>query len=142
ANGELLRIFGAIAPHWHMVGFEIDDKCREEVLTIPNVEAFVSGSLTNLSGKFDIITLIHVLEHLPYPKQWLETLHQYLTPNGVIIIQLPDPKQNPFNLLVADHCSHFLISDVVKIVEQAGYKVLTGSEEWIPREFSLVIAPI
>ena len=72
ANGELLRCFGALAPHWQMVGFEIDDKRRDEVESIPGVQAFVSGSLDKVEGHFNLITLIHVFEHLPYPMTWLE----------------------------------------------------------------------
>ncbi len=139
ANGELLRCFHSLAPHWKTVGFEIDDKCRQEVESIPGVEMFASGSLNTLDKPFDIITLIHVLEHLPNPKQWLMDLHRLLKPGGLVLIQVPDPKQNPYNLLVADHCSHFLMSDLIHIAQQAGYEVVTYSDKWVLREFSLLI---
>ncbi len=142
ANGELLRCFGRLAPHWKMVGFEIDDKRRKEVESIPGVEAFASGSLEKLTKSFDIITLIHVLEHLPKPTQWLRDLHRLLEPRGLVLIQVPDPKQNPYNLLVADHCSHFIIPDLIEIAEQAGYQILACSDKWVSREFSLLITPL
>lgn len=139
ANGELLRCFGAIAPAWKMVGFEIDDKRKEEVESISGVEKFASGSLDDLDQPFDIITLIHVFEHLPHPTQWLKDLKRLLTPNGIIIIQVPDPKANPYNLLVADHCSHFLMPDLIKIAINAGYEVITYSDAWVTRELSIII---
>ncbi|RDI48163.1 class I SAM-dependent methyltransferase [Aquicella lusitana] len=142
ANGELLRCFAALAPHWKMVGFEIDDKCRQEVESIPGVEAFASGSLDKLDKPFDLITLMHVLEHLPDPKQWLKDLHRLLNPDGLVLIQVPDPKKNPYNLLVADHCSHFIMSDLVSIAQQAGYEVVAQSESWVLREFTLLIRPL
>lgn len=141
ANGELLRCFGAIAPHWKMVGFEIDDKRREEVESIPGVEQFASGSLDKINKQFDIITLIHVFEHLPYPIQWLKNLKRLLTPNGIVIIQVPDPKTNPYNLLVADHCSHFVMPDLIKISKNAGYDIVAHSDQWVAREFSIIIKP-
>lgn len=141
ANGELLRCFGSLAPHWKMVGFEIDDKRRKEVESIRGVEAFASGSLAKVAGPFDIITMIHVFEHLPYPNQWLEDLKQLLTPKGIVLIQVPDPKTNPYNLLVADHCSHFIMPDLVKIADKAGYEVITYSDSWVAREFSMLIKP-
>lgn len=139
ANGELLRCFFNLAPHWKTVGFEIDDKCREEVESIPGVEAFASGSLDKLDKPFDLITLIHVLEHLPNPKSWLKDLHRLLNPGGLVLIQVPDPKQNPYNLLVADHCSHFIMSDLISVAQQAGYEIVTSSDKWVLREFSLLI---
>lgn len=139
ANGELLRCFSALAPHWKMVGFEIDDKCREEVESIPGVEKFASGSLEKLDQPFDLITLIHVLEHLTNPRVWLQDLHRILNPGGLVLIQVPDPKQNPYNLLVADHCSHFIMSDLISIAQQAGYEIVAHSDKWVLREFSLLI---
>lgn len=142
ANGGLLRCFGNLAPHWKMVGFEIDEKRREEVEIIPGVEAFASGSLEKINKRFDIITLMHVFEHLPNPRKWLEDLKQLLNSNGLVIIQVPDPKTNPYNLLVADHCSHFLMSDLINIAQHAGYEVVTYSDKWVSREFSILIRPL
>lgn len=142
ANGQLLRYFSTIAPHWKLVGFEIDDKRRKEVESIPGVEAFASGSLDKISGKFDIITLIHVLEHLAKPIQWLKDLRRILQPDGFVLIQVPDPMVNPYNLLVADHCSHFIMPDLITIAQQAGYDVITHSDKWVAREFSILIKPI
>lgn len=139
ANGELLRYFSTLAPQWGLAGFEIDDKRRQEVESIPQVVQFASGSLDKLKGQFDLITLIHVLEHLPNPCQWLKALDRLLTPNGMILIQVPDPKKNPFNLLVADHCSHFLLPELIAIAQAAGYEVITATDQWVAREFSLLI---
>jgi len=40
--------------------------------------------------KFDIITLFHVIEHLPRPKVLLAKLKNLLTKNGKIIIETPN----------------------------------------------------
>ncbi len=141
ANGSLLRYFGTLAPNWKMVGFEIDNKRRSEVESIPGVEAFVSGSLDNIMKSFDLITLIHVFEHIPYPSNWLENLKKLLNPNGMVVIQVPNPMQNPFNLLIADHCSHFIMPDLINIVHKAGYEVITSSSKWVSRELSILIRP-
>lgn len=142
ANGELLRYFTNIAPHWKMAGFEIDEKCRQEIENIPNVEAFYSGSLQKISQGFDLITLMHVFEHLPDPKKWLQDLKPLLNAGGLILIQVPDPKQNPYNLLVADHCSHFLMSDLIRIAQDANYQIVAHSKEWVKRELSLLLQPL
>lgn len=97
--------------------------------------------MKKIAGKFDIITLIHVLEHLAKPVQWLKELHHMLQPDGLVLIQVPDPMTNPYNLLVADHCSHFIMADLITIAEQAGYEVLAQSDKWVAREFSILIKP-
>lgn len=40
-------------------------------------------------GRFDIITLIQVLEHIPTPIDVLETAKRHLRPNGLLVIEIP-----------------------------------------------------
>jgi SAM-dependent methyltransferase len=40
-------------------------------------------------GKFDLISLTHVLEHISNPKEYLSLLRNYLTTDGVIFITMP-----------------------------------------------------
>lgn len=42
--------------------------------------------------KFDVITLWHVLEHIPNLSEFITTLKQLLKPNGVLIIAVPNYK--------------------------------------------------
>lgn len=39
---------------------------------------------------FDNITLFHVLEHVPQPKQFLERCHSLLRPGGVLYVVVPN----------------------------------------------------
>lgn len=41
-------------------------------------------------GKFDCIICSHVLEHLYHPHQLLKSLHDCLTPQGALIVALPN----------------------------------------------------
>lgn len=44
-----------------------------------------------IQGKvFDNITLFHVLEHVPDPRSLLETCHRLLTPEGILVIAVPN----------------------------------------------------
>ena len=49
----------------------------------------VSDNLNNLNEKYDIITMFHVLEHIPYQIETLKELKKKLTKNGKIIIEVP-----------------------------------------------------
>jgi SAM-dependent methyltransferase len=49
------------------------------------------GEGDNLKGeRFDIITLFHVLEHVPCPQNLLATILQYLEEDGVVYIEVPN----------------------------------------------------
>ena len=39
---------------------------------------------------FDLISLAHVLEHIPDPVQYLAGLRKWLTPNGWLLIEVPN----------------------------------------------------
>ena len=41
-------------------------------------------------GSFDVITCLHVLEHLPTPVAALSQLREWLAPGGVIFLEVPD----------------------------------------------------
>jgi 2-polyprenyl-3-methyl-5-hydroxy-6-metoxy-1,4-benzoquinol methylase len=49
----------------------------------------ISDNLNNLNEKYDIITMFHVLEHIPYQIKILKALKKKLTKNGKIIIEVP-----------------------------------------------------
>ncbi len=41
-------------------------------------------------GCFDVISLFHVLEHIPSPKMLCRSLSQALNPNGLLVVEVPD----------------------------------------------------
>jgi len=52
----------------------------------------VSVSIDEVNEKFDIITLWHVLEHVPHPDELIEKLKKRLLPGGIIVIAVPNFK--------------------------------------------------
>ena len=55
--------------------------------------ALLTGRVEDLhlpTGSYDLITLWHVLEHVPYPGQTLDVCHQLLTSNGLLAIAVPN----------------------------------------------------
>jgi 2-polyprenyl-3-methyl-5-hydroxy-6-metoxy-1,4-benzoquinol methylase len=41
-------------------------------------------------GSFHLVTLWHVLEHVPAPRPFLERLHDVTGPGGVLVVEVPD----------------------------------------------------
>ena len=137
-NGATLRAASATLPGWRLAGAEQNDRCREGVLRIPGVETFCSGSLASVRQRFDVISLVHVLEHVTAPVDLLRQFGAMLRPEGAILIQVPDLARNPFDMLVADHCSHFVGASLVESVQRAGLGVQALSDGVVAKELTLI----
>jgi SAM-dependent methyltransferase len=64
------------------------------------------GSYDDLAMRFgdklyDVIQMMHVLEHVPHPSQALHALSARLKPNGALIIRVPDQDSFPSVLKIA-----------------------------------------
>jgi len=137
-NGAFLRACSVALPGWRLCGTEVSDKYRSAVEAIAGVEQMFAGDFSAVEGVFDVVSLVHVLEHIPAPQGVLRAAMVKLKPGGTLLIEVPDCVQNPFMLLVADHCSHFSIDGLSELVASTGYEVLHATNEWVSREISLV----
>ena len=86
SNGNLLQTFHSLRPRWKLSGAELVDQWKETVLALPGVEAFYSGPNPAYAGRFDVISLSHVLEHIPDPIPFLKAISGHLTPGGRLLL--------------------------------------------------------
>lgn len=140
-NGNFLRAFHRIRPNWSLSASEWDDKCLADLKQIPRFTQLYTGEFENIGDTFNLLSLIHSLEHFPQPFKALRALRGLIKPDGLIFIQVPDCAINPFVLLVADHCSHFTLSSLRILVEVAGFEVIKVSNQLAPKEISLLARP-
>lgn len=137
-NGALLRAFADAMPGWRLTGSEINETFRNAIESIPGVEAFHTGPLQEVTGRFDVITLVHCVEHISAPVSALTDMRKLLTDDGVLLIEVPDFTTNPFDLLIADHASHFSPATLRQTLEAAGYGVDIVTTDWVTKEISAV----
>ena len=137
-NGAFLKVFSASCQGWKMMGFEYDGRNKQIVESIPRVTKLHVGSIDGINECFDLIVLIHALEHIPNPVDYLKSLAKKLKPGGLLCIEVPNLKTSPFDILIADHCSHFTEETLIKIVTSAGFEPLNCSESHVPKELSLL----
>jgi hypothetical protein len=64
-------------------------------------------------------------------------IRQKLRPGGVLLIQVPNYEQNPFDLVIVDHCTHFSPSTLSSLLARAGFHI-EAAGSWIPKELTLV----
>jgi len=137
-NGAMLRAFGQSMPGWTLAGTELGDKYRDTIENIPGVQRLYTCPPWEVPGEFDVATMIHVLEHIPWPETYLRQLLPKLRPGGLLVVELPYHVANPFELLIADHCTHFAADTAAALLRRAGFEVLATADDWVPKELSIV----
>ncbi len=92
----------------------------------------ISNDINSLNKKFDVITIFHVLEHLPYQVNVLKNLKSKLNRKGKIIIEVPHAQDY---LILQDELDEFrdfafwkehlilhTVKSLKKIILKAGFK--------------------
>ena len=137
-NGAMLRAFSGAFKSWTMAGLDVHEHLRPVIESIERVERLYTCPIEEVPGRFQLASLIHALEHIVSPRDFLVQLRDKLEPSGLLLVQVPDTEQNPFVLMVADHSSHFFLPALKRVVESAGYDVLVAANDWIAKELTIV----
>lgn len=138
-SGVMLHSVSVGLPNYTLWGQDISGHCQSEVMGIANVAGFYSGEIEQIDEKFDVVSAIHVLEHVFDPQQFVIGLKRLLTTNGSLIIQVPNVANNPFDVCVFDHVSHFNVQVLVRFLKKYfKYQVLTQGQ--ITKEITVVVS--
>ena len=140
-KGGFLRMLGERRPGWELYGLELDDRNLEPLRTIPRFQELMTGDVDTFTGSFDLISMVHALEHLTAPRRTLGKLRGNISPGGVLFIQVPDLSANPFDLVIADHATHFTVASLDFLLRSAGWQPLVIDSTWIPKEISVLAIP-
>jgi len=109
SHGRMLEIgsaYGAFAFQAKRAGFEVeaiemDERCCHFLKNTVGVRAHLSNDpLSCLArlGRFDVIALWHVIEHLRDPWNLLDAVPDHLLPGGILAISTPNPVSLQFGL--------------------------------------------
>ena len=129
-TGEFLNV--CKNAKWETIGIEPSDDAREMAITNYGLDVRKEEEIRNLqSESFDIITMWHVLEHVPDLNTRIEDLKRLIKPNGVIIIAVPNCnsldariyKENWAAYDVPRHLYHFTPKDIESVFKKHGLKV-------------------
>lgn len=80
---------------WNVVGVEPNENAKNlaKFKLSTNKDSVVYTELSEINSKqFDVITLWHVLEHVPNLELYISNLKRLLKPNGVLVIAVPNFK--------------------------------------------------
>jgi SAM-dependent methyltransferase len=95
-----------------------------------------SADLTTLDepGRFAVISLADVLEHMPFPKQGLVAAHRLLQPDGVLFVSMPNYDCMAWRLVDAantnpywgelEHFHNFSRARLCALLEEQGFEAV------------------
>jgi 2-polyprenyl-3-methyl-5-hydroxy-6-metoxy-1,4-benzoquinol methylase len=136
SSGILMQIFENTY-HAEMAGVEPGDSYRhyardQGLLVYPSLEMLQPSK----DEKFDLVTMAHVLEHLPDPVAYLRELREsYLDAGGWLLLEVP-------NLYAHDsfevaHLTAFSAHTLQQVVRRAGFQVAALIKHGLPRSHLL-----
>lgn len=137
-NGGFLRAFAERFPSWQLEGAETDQRHLAELQSIAGFRRLHGVDVSQLSGFYEGVSLVHVLEHIAAPTPVLAALRGRTIPGGFLFIEVPSWRTNPFALMIADHASHFTPATLQMVVSASGWTAEAAREDWVPKELSLV----
>ncbi|WP_396194558.1 class I SAM-dependent methyltransferase [Flavobacterium sp.] len=114
---------------WNITGIEPSAKAKETAIKKGVIFADSLSELENNS--FDVITMWHVLEHVPNLEDYLSELKRLIKPTGTIVIAVPNFKSFDANFYgrhwaaydVPRHIWHFSKTAIEKLFTEKGIKL-------------------
>ncbi|MEN3323798.1 class I SAM-dependent methyltransferase [Mariniflexile soesokkakense] len=119
--------------NWVVSGIEPNQEARTIANKKTNDAVFETEQLLKFEpNSFDVITLWHVLEHLPNLDEQVQTFKKLLKPNGTLIIAVPNYKSYDATYYkefwaafdVPRHLWHFNQLSISKLVSKVSMKVV------------------
>ncbi len=140
-NGVFLRSFADRFPNWDLAGNDLGGHFRSVIEGISERARFIAGRIEDIPGCFDLISMVHMLEHAFEPRTFLAQVARMLSDRGLCFVQVPNLASNPFDLVIYDHATHFTPSRLRQIAAHAFAGAIWLETDWNPKEISLLGGP-
>ncbi|WP_445733410.1 class I SAM-dependent methyltransferase [Mariniflexile sp.] len=119
--------------NWNVTGIEPNEQARAIANSKTENSVFDTEELLKFQVEsFDVITLWHVLEHLPKLEEQIQIFKKLIKPNGTLIIAVPNYKSYDANYYkefwaaydVPRHLWHFNKESISKLVSKVSMQVV------------------
>ncbi len=116
---------------YDVLGMEPNDSARKIAQSKLGESKVNSTEIENINEKFDVITLWHVLEHIPNLHEIIEQLKKHLKENGTLVIAVPNHQSYDAKYYgqywaaydVPRHLWHFTETSMHKLFNEFGMKI-------------------
>jgi 2-polyprenyl-3-methyl-5-hydroxy-6-metoxy-1,4-benzoquinol methylase len=121
---------------WSITGFEPNSSAKQ--LAINKGITFTEDLFSLPEASFDVITMWHVLEHVPNLEEYFMNLKRLLKPGGTLIIAVPNYKSFDANYYghfwaaydVPRHLWHFSKTAIQKLCNDYGLRLIQVKPMW------------
>lgn len=142
-NGSFLFNLGKQGD-FQLYGLELQGKSAQRASKIESIDLTIGElkSTTFRKNSFDAITLIHVFEHLPNPREVIEIISSILKIDGVLVIEIPNIdswqarffKEDWLHLDSPRHLNFFKTNALKRIMRESGFEII--QEKYTSPQFS------
>ncbi|MEY3480881.1 MAG: hypothetical protein RIQ71_1656 [Verrucomicrobiota bacterium] len=137
-RGAFLAEFARRFPAWTLSGSEFDDRNIDVLRSLPKFNRLQTCRFESLGGDYEVISMIHVLEHIEDPVACLAALRRRARTGALLLVQVPDWSENPFALAIADHATHFTPEVLAQVARRAGWEPIGAPSHVVPKELTLL----
>jgi 2-polyprenyl-3-methyl-5-hydroxy-6-metoxy-1,4-benzoquinol methylase len=131
------------------IGVDIDEpaigRARRRFETTPHRFIYADFEAVEVSEPVDLITMFHVLEHLPRPVEVLERLATLATPRTRLLVEVPIVENVIYGdvcgFLSAHHLTHFSKASLRNVMKSAGWHVLSTQQMEDYNGFRVIAEP-
>jgi 2-polyprenyl-3-methyl-5-hydroxy-6-metoxy-1,4-benzoquinol methylase len=135
STGELLVKIKEDCKIKVQAGIELDAQYRKFSLS-RGVKVFESLAEAIEEGtRYELVTMNHVLEHIPQPASFLRSLSKLIDPNGYLFIEVPNIEGGMGAMELA-HPLAFSPETITKILNNAGFKITFMKMHGEPKHYS------
>lgn len=137
--GSGVFLSASVAKGYDSYAQDISSNHQYEISELVGTNRFYVGDINKIDHKFEVISLVHVLEHISDFKAFFESLKSIMKKDAVLIIQVPYSLENLYDLFVYDHVSHFSYKSLHTLLRQY-FKYINLSEKSVYKEITAVVS--
>jgi SAM-dependent methyltransferase len=137
-TGAAIANFAKAFPGWRLNGADLTERALPRLKEVPGFDQLFTDPLGAIKGEFDLVSMIHSLEHFSNPHEGLNAARALLSAEGRVFVEVPNAAVNPFDLLVADHLLHFTPTHLRQLALRAGLNVLAIRDDVLPKEIAML----
>lgn len=152
-TGELLTFMKQHG--WEVIGLELSSegaaiaKSKDLEVYSLGIDEFLAKH-PQYSSTFAVVTLLHVLEHVPNPVEFLNLVRKLVVGGGVVVIQAPNDfselqlsaqqylQKEPWWIAIPDHINYFDFQSLHTLLERLGFEVIYSQGDFAMELFLLM----
>lgn len=150
-SGPGLFLLAGKGRGWTALGVEPAQQAaaHSRTLGLEIVEQFLTEDVAARLGRFDVVHMSEVLEHIPDPQAFLQLASSMLEPEGLVCIVVPND-YNPLQRVLREqdgyqpwwvapphHLNYFSPASLQSLLEKSGFEILVA-ESTFPIELFLL----